>query len=201
MRVLLLCLALIYPSVVFGADPAPAQTKYHGPSCIGEFCLNDAVTKEADLINKYGAGYFQRGKFSFHCYKVPDQGLFVHFHVIKHNDCRIVSQVLVSDRPNCVINNQPQAKMTKKPFESLKTREGIKIGDTYQKVVDVYGTPDIMEKGTGLDVIGLDYKKAMSSMPLGEEVLIYNSPIGTLFQSSFYIRDGKVSAMQLSISE
>jgi hypothetical protein len=173
-------------------------SSYTGPSCVGEFCFNvksmSMLMTEAAFIRKYGSGHREGNQGAAHCYKIPEQNLYVHFQSY-HGEQNQIIGVFVSDEPSC-----PSALPPKVPFKPLVTREGLRIGDTYKKVIALYGEPNIEEKANGIEKIGIDYQTQLRTAPFGETRLRYfsqYSPLG----ANIYLRKGNVSAILVSMSE
>jgi len=165
------------------------------PTCLGEFCFDQKspLISEEDFVKRYGEGYTQGGEFAYHCYEVPEQKLFVHFWPY-HANQREIMEIFVSDVPNCLT-----AKPPKTAFQPLITTEGLKIGDTYEKVVSLYGKPDVTRKANGLEKIGLDVDKAKKSAPFGNKFLSYWPDKNALLHADIYFRNGKVAAILISV--
>ena len=188
-----LLMSLIFQSQC--SKPNQITKNYNGPKCIANFCLGEKVQLEKELVKKYGAGYKLEGKFPLHCYEAPKQKLFITFWIY-HGLPREIIKIFVSDKPSCNTSYSPNT-----PFEKLITTEGISLGDVQAKVVETYGKPDFIEKATALNMIGFEnHNKLIKEKPFGETILRYVSSENDLLQSSFYIRDGKVSGIEVSVS-
>lgn len=186
----ILVAALVLVSAEVRSEPAATTAE-----CLGGFCFGGKLIEERELVKRHGPGYTEGGKFPFHCYWVPEQKLFVQFRV-HHGLPKEVNSVFVSKVPSC-----PKAYTPTNPFKALLTHEGVRIGDPYQKVIDVYGIPDFRERGTGLNKIGIPYEEARATAPFGEEALIYRKTPDELLGSVFYVHEGQVSAIEISVSE
>lgn len=168
--------------------------KFDGPQCIADFCFNvktiNQLTTEQKLINRYGKGYSEDGKFAFYCYEVPEQKAFVRFRPY-HGEQRAILDVFLSDASSC-----PETRKSNVPFKSLTTREGLKLGDAIEKVISLYGKPDLITKGTAIEKIG----DTTNPSPFGDTVFTYRSRDNSLLQAQLYLRRDKVSAILISVS-
>lgn len=180
------------------SQPGVSQQKaYKGPSCLGEFCLfQTAPPSEEALVEKYGPGT-QIG--DVRCYAVPEQKAYVHFGGEHDLPGKIVT-VFVSRAQNCVTGAQKLATAAN-PFPGFETKEGVRIGDPERKVTETYGRPSAKREGE--DGLGqmVPHSIERQGEPFGENVLVYDSPLGELMQAKFYIHNGKVAAIYISRSE
>lgn len=170
---------------------------YKGPACLGEFCLSEtAPPSEEALIQKYGPGT-QIG--AVRCYAVPEQKAYVHFGGEHDLPGKIVT-VFVSRAQNCVTGLEKLARATS-AFPAFETKEGVRLGDPERKVTETYGRPSAKREGEdGLGQV-VPHSVERQGEPFGENVLIYDSPLGKLMQAKFYIHNGKVAAIYISCSE
>jgi len=170
---------------------------YKGPACLGEFCLiQTALPSEQALIEKYGPGT-QIG--AVRCYAVPEQKAYVHFGGQHDLPGKIVT-VFVSRAQNCVTGSEKLARATR-AFPAFETKEGVRLGDLERKVTEIYGRPSVKREGEdGLGQI-VPHSLERQGEPFGENVLVYDSPLGELMQAKFYIHNGKVAAIYISCSE
>lgn len=171
--------------------------KHKAPLCIGEFCFGKDLRHlltEHDLVKRYGKGHTANGKFSAYCYKVAEQELFVRFRPY-HGENRFIADIFVSDVANC-----PATKLPKVRFNQLTTAEGLRIGDSYEKVLSIYGEPDSVAAASGIEKTGLNYKEALASTPFGDKYLVYWPDKEASLHAHIYIRNGKVSAILISVS-
>lgn len=185
--------ALILAGVA-AAGPAGLKPQVRA-ECLGGICFGKTTVTQKQLIVHYGPGYTEGGRFASHCYVMRDEGLFVTLD-IGHYPGRPVWTVFVSRAPAC-----SKASAPRKPFRPLTTGEGVGIGDTLDKVFAIYGPPDRREEATSIRSIGRSAGEPSSVSPFGNEFLVYFHPTYELLRSEFYIRDGKVSAILISISE
>ena len=170
---------------------------YSGPACLAGFCLaKDPLPSEEELIKSYGEGT-RIGEF--HCYAVPEQKGYIHFG-IEHDRPGEIATVFVSRAPNCV-NDSGRAVNASKPLPALETNEGVRLGDSVEKVIELYGPPSA--KRGGSDGLGslIPYSRDRQGSPFGEMVLVYDGPPNQLIQAKFYLHRNKVVAIFLSCSE
>jgi hypothetical protein len=173
----------------------PSHTEYTGPRCIAGFCFDDAhPILESEFVAHYGKSRTVEGVY---CYRVSEQDLFVRFDVF-HGESKELEEVFVSKIPNC-LRTFSETVRSKLAFKKFITAEGIGLGDSYSKVVATYGPPTHVERGTDLELRGLEHNKVLNSAPFGDKVLIYSGPDNDAAQ--FYFRNGRVSAILISVSE
>jgi hypothetical protein len=174
----------------------PEQRPYRGPLCLAGFCLEKSpLPSEKKLIEQYGPGT-RIGESR--CYAVPEQQAYVHFGV-EHNLPGEIVTVFVSDVPNCMIRvplATPNA-----PFPTFETKEGIRIGDSYEKVVKIYGQPSSTRSGADGLFEMVPYSRERRGTPFGETALVYDGPSDELIQGKIYLRKGRVAAIYISCSE
>ena len=125
--------------------------------------------------------------------------LFARFDALDEEPNEIV-EVFVRNKPNC-LRTFSETVPPKLKFKKFTTQEGISLGDSYSKVLATYGTPTLVEQGTGLDLRGLEYNKALNSAPFGDKVLIYSGSGDEFLTAAFYLRSGGVSAISISANE
>ena len=197
MKTVAVVVAAVHLCVVAAAQSEPQKVVYSGPDCLADFCLfKSPLPSEDALVVKYGPGT-QVGEVR--CYAVPEQKAYVHFSTQRRLPGQIVA-VFVSRAQNC-FQDSGKPVTAKSPFPLLATKEGIRLGDQAQKVVEAYGTPSTKREGAdGLGQI-VPSSRRRQGEPFGEHVLVYDGPPGELMQSKFYIHNGKVSAIYLSCSE
>ena len=172
----------------------PADSPYKGPFCLADFCLDKSpLPSEKKLVARYGPGLRIA---EFRCYAAPEQNAFVHFGA-EHDLSSEIVTILVSDVPNCQSQTNPPA--PKSTFPIFETREGIRLGDSYEKVIKTYGPPTSTRGGTVAmyDMVPVD--RTRKTTPFGESALVYSSD--GLMQGIFYLRKGKVAAIYISCSE
>lgn len=170
--------------------------RYHGPLCIAVFCFNNTAMTDADVLHSYGAGWNPHGAgYPIHCYKAIDQHAFVQ---VTGNDTppNSVVSVFVSADANC-----PNALEPRRPFERLATPEGLTIGTAYDRVVELFGKPDLMRGPDAYDLVDVKPELAKGSHYFGDMVLIYDKGPDDLLNARIFIRNGYVSAFQISVSE
>lgn len=176
--------------------PTPQQG-YAGPRCIAGFCFGGPKRiLEGEIVSRYGKSETSSGVY---CYHVQDQGLFVRFET-DHAAAGEIIEIFVSTKRNCLASFS-ETVPPKARFPRFETAEGVRLGDSEGKVVATYGPPTLVERGTGLELRGLQHEKALKSEPFGKKVLIYSARDDELLTSAFYINDGKVAAILLSANE
>jgi hypothetical protein len=191
-----LAVAVLYSSLVLAQSEKAADQLYKGPLCLASFCLDKSpLPSERDLVFKHGPG-LRIGEFR--CYAVTEQSAFIHFGV-EHNLPGEIVTVLVSDAPNC--NSQIKPPVPKSPFAIFQTKEGIRLGDSREKVLRTYGAPSSIRDGNDAIFKLVPVNRGHKTAPFGETALVYDGPSDELIQGIFYIRSGKVAAIYISRSE
>jgi hypothetical protein len=192
-------LAVFHISIVAGLAQSGQSPNppYRGPSCIAGFCLyKTPLPSEEELVAKFGPGT-KIGEIR--CYGVPQQHAYVHFGGEHHAPGQIVT-IFVSHERNCFPSSEKLA-TSKVPFPALQTKEGIRLGDPYAKLISVYGPPSSKREGPdGLGQI-VPHSREREDSPFGETVLVYDGPPDELIQAKFYLHRGKIYAMYISCSE
>ena len=192
-------LAVFHISIAAGLRQSgqSENTVYRGPSCIAGFCLyKTALPSEEELVAKYGPGSKMD---ETRCYGVPQQHAYIHFGGDHRNPGKIVT-IFVSHDRNCFPGSEKLA-TPKTPFPTLETKEGIRLGDPYAKLISLYGPPSSKREGPdGLGQI-VPHPREREDSPFGETVLVYDGPPDELIQAKFYLHRGKIYAMYISCSE
>ncbi len=181
---------------VLGDPGDPPRSGYSGPRCIAGFCLDGKKSLLAiELASRYG----RLATGGVYCYRVPEQNVYVRFDATHGEPAEIV-EIFVSAKQNCLASFS-ETILPKARFPSFETAEGVRLGDAEEKVLSVYGPPTLVERGTGLELRGLEYEKALKSEPFGSRVLLYSAKGEELQSSAFYIDHGKVAAISLSAND
>ncbi len=179
--------------------------KFKGIYSIGEFNFIERSLQECYLIDKHGMGAYEhiwtkrsnqikcmdeRGYCNhpiFYFYKT-EENIFVKFFIIK-NDCLLVS-ILVSTIPL-----RKKYVLPKKEFKNFITLEGLKLGDNYNKVISIYGKPDIIKKKHFSD------NKELND--IADTALAYlnlTNSYNSLLSSTIYLKNNIVIAIFVSVS-
>lgn len=167
------------------------------PTCIAQYCFDKQAPKEIDLIKSYGTGVNKTdGETSWHCYEIPEKKSFMKFTV--HNDISpFIVGVVISYKPIC-----EEAARPIKSFDSLKTKEGVAVGDKYEKVLRIYGNPQYVRAGKELVALSRDYFFSSLNVADSDVAIAYGpNAIDDLLVTWFYFRKGKLAAISMSISE
>ncbi len=191
-----LLIAVLCTVAALGQTDKSPPSAYRGPKCLANFCFRDShLPSEKALVNRYGPG-LKIGESR--CYAVPDQNLYVHFDVEHDLQGEIVT-VLVSDVPNCA--NPSKTPSPKAPFPKFETREGLKLGDAYNRVIETYGPPTSVREGKNAAWFVPGPAGEERSAQFKGRALVYDGPSDELIQGIFYIRDGRIAAFYISCSE
>ena len=196
-------LAFSLACILFGSSFAygeilPAKEKWNKwPTCIAQFCFDQQAPRESVLTQIYGSGELNNeNEESFHCYEALSQKLFLKFTI--HNDIPpFIASILVSDKPVCAKARQPI-----KPFEQIKTLEGLMVGDKYEKAIQLYGSPQYVRIGEELDEL-IRYEFFASSKEMGFDKAVAYVPNKTddLLVTWLFLHNNKIVAILMSISE
>lgn len=196
-------LTLLISLVAFQASSQQQQLKrtpYTGPSCLAEFCFNGSgytsLPSERKIVAKYGPGT-RIG--DTRCYSVSERHAFIHFDVEQPELSGRFVTVVLSDVPNCLVHTKLEEPTV--PFPPLRTEHGIGLGDSYEKIVHTYGKPTAVEDGSWGNRDIVPHQRFRKGMPFGQKALIYNGPSDSLIQGIFYLRDGKVAGIYISVAE
>jgi hypothetical protein len=172
------------------AQSAKPGFKYHGPSCLGEFCFNKTLVAEDKFATRYGETrtLSQRDLLAngVYCYRVPQQNLFARFDATLEKPGLIVG-VFVTRLPTCT-RQVSETRLPKQAFAEFVTKEGVQLGDSEAKVVSLYGRPDSIANAAGPS-------EKLYKREFGERVLRYTGAEGDLLFSEFYVQQGRVSAI------
>jgi hypothetical protein len=167
--------------------------------CLGQFCLHNTsprILKTSDLISRYGSGHKIDGKFPIYCFKSTASGTesvtYVRFSAghAQHDD---VVEMFVSDAPNCPAVERPATS-----FGDLRTERGLKLGDSYENVMSLYGKPDATRPANGIEQLGLPYEEQVRTIPFGDTMLIYWPDKNQSLHINIYMRERKVAGMLIS---
>lgn len=188
---------LLGSSFAYGENLPVKEQGNKWPTCIAQFCFDQQAPQESVLTQIHGSGVFiNDGEESVHCYETLNQKLFLKFTI--HNDAPpFISSILVSNRPVCAKAKQPT-----KPFEQLKTLEGLMIGDKYEKAVQLYGTPQYVRVGNGLDTLIRDVFFASRQEMRFDKAIAYGpNKTDDLLVTWLFLDNNKIVAISMSISE
>lgn len=167
------------------------------PTCIAQFCFDRQAPRESVLTQIYGSGVFKNeGEESFHCYAALSQKLFLKFTI--HNDTpAFIASILVSDKPVCAKARQPI-----KPFEQIKTLEGLMVGDKYEKAIQLYGSPQYIRIGKELnELIRDEFFASSQEMDFDKAVAYGPNKTDDLLVTWLFLHKNKIVAILMSISE
>lgn len=190
-----LLVAILCTAAAQGQTDKTPPSAYSGPKCLANFCFRAShLPSERALVNRYGPG-LKVGESR--CYAIPEQNSYVHFDVEHDLQGEIVT-AFVSDVPNCV--NPAKTPSPKRPFPKFETREGVKLGDPYKRVIQIYGPPTSIREGKDAGWFAPGQRGTERSQFKGR-ALVYDGPDDELIQGIFYIRDGRIAAIYISCSE
>lgn len=188
------CSEIAFGKILF-AEQQHITYRYRGAVCIASLCVTSDLPAETLLVSKHGPGWVSKDWGGVrHCYVVQEGKAFLQVEIEEEESNRILL-VLVSRDPSC-----PESVIPKGAFGNLTTPEGIGLGSSVEKLIALYGKPDIQRKADSGLRLKRD-KESFESTYFGDEVLIYGSPDDKLLYSGFYVRNSKVSAFLVSFSE
>ena len=197
MKILLsfFCYFLLFSSCAAKAG-AMKEEKHLWPSCIAGFCFDQQAQKESVLTDAYGLGYFERQEEkSVHCYRIDDQN-FLTFTIYNDNP-PFVQTISLTNISLCKNSKKPV-----KSFKNIGTLEGVALGDSYKKIIKIYGEPQYIKEASDLDVLIRDtFPLSKLSMSFDKAVAYGPNKENDLLVTWFFLRNGIVSAMVMSISE
>lgn len=114
---------------------------------IGPFDLDSSSISESNIISQYGQGYVQEKKYGNEViekkrvYYVLSDRIWIEIgfsHVLDENLERYVEEILITKQKLCNETYKPT-----KPFGPLVTSKGVRIGDSFDKVIKTYGAPSV----------------------------------------------------------
>ena len=172
------------------------QNNRKWPTCIGEICFMKKLPDSSFFVKKYGRGECEMDlEETLHCYNDSEAKLFVK--IWSDNDSpSSIFGILISNMPNCKKAGKPF-----KPFEKLKTAEGLVVGDSYKKVIELYGMPLFIKKGTELKDLQAEYLNKLYKKMEFDVALGYGPGGDELLFSWIFIKRGKVKAILVGVFE
>lgn len=194
---LVIFLNIILPAVSFCWAAQKIET------IIGPLDLGSSSISESNIISQYGQGFVQEKKYGNkvlekkRVYYIPSDRIWIEIrfsHVLDENLERYVEEILITKQKLCDETYKPTT-----PFGPLVTSKGVRIGDSINKVIKIYGAPSVsIEIGKDKTFSALDedlkFKKGrvLRYLPDDPDKLIF---------SEFYFSGGKLHSMLISISE
>jgi hypothetical protein len=179
-------IAIVVTSVLlFGClTSQPFLNEDVGPYCFAEFCFDvDSIIDlhdEAYVIKKYGSVGVAMGKITSYCYY--DEADSLYFKLTPyHGENRPIVQLLVAEDEICLNSLRP-----KNYFYPAETKGGLKIGDSVEKLVRLYGSPVVVKDNHGDD----PWDKIYRYTPPGDELLF----------TDVYIENENVIGLLISVS-
>ena len=189
-------IGILCGATAFSQGDKQEERAYKGPLCLANFCFERfPLASEKELIARYGAG-LKIGEAR--CYASSSQRAYVQFRVEQELPGKVVV-ILVSDVENCL--GKTKAPPPRTSFPVFSTREGVRLGDTYRKVLRTYGKPTSVRDGTDATFKLIPLRPEHKISPFGEQALVYDGPSDDLIQAIFYVRKEKIAAIYISCSE
>ncbi len=191
-----------FPSMAGAADKAER--------CMAGICLEQPITQKM-LVAKYGPGRKRlepglQPDTVARCYYDKKQDLYVEFNFDMHVETIYnsdLSQIMVSRAPMCSKRYAP-----KRPFPKLVTDSGLTVGSSEAEVEAALGKPfrtaDVaeMERTNYATFPQEDLMRDYLSSAYGTTARIYGlDPKVDPLENEFFISDGKVKSVLLSVAE
>lgn len=168
-----------------------AEVAQHEPRCLAGVCVEAPFLTEEALVRLHGQG-FAPPDSDLRCYAVSEEGPFVRFTLSEEMQNDVLA-VLISRDPNC-----PQSTVPKRPFRTLTTAEGLGIGDSRQKALDLYGPPDRSGPLSRADKLELAVTAAVSSTAEEETITYFGPSEEGMPRTTMLFRDGRLMAILMS---
>jgi hypothetical protein len=156
------------------------------PACIADLCFDGELLTEKELVDRYGPGFAEEGKFPYHCYEVSSDGPYIRFRIY-HGEPKNVLDAFLSEALSC-----PGASRPTLPLPDLRTRQGLRLGDPRSKVVKLYGEPEREGAANALEMLGA------SREPPGDTAMQYFADSPETLHATVFLRAGRVSALLIS---
>lgn len=124
----------------YGTGGLPCQEiTYHilrGAYCLGPICLDRDIWADAEpFFYTHGKGFAREDKFPAYWYVTKDG---IHVNISRyHGENKPIESIVVSKYPYYT----EKFGLPEQPFGDLDTECGIRLGDSYEKVIDTYGPP------------------------------------------------------------
>lgn len=181
--------------------PILAKAEQLPDLCVAKICLGVEQVNEKSLVKNYGEGKRQLGMGNDpsvvrRCFYDKTQNLWLEFTFDKHSIVAELSDIFVSSQSLCEKTFVP-----KKSFPKIVLKNGLVIGSLDRDVIKVKGKPNRVDENEKSNSSKLLEKTYFSSI-YGETVLVYDySERDENEMNYFYISNGKIKTIWLSISE
>lgn len=171
---------------------------------LGPFRVYHSLS-ESKLITKYGRGYEHVVKDSKnevimekeHLYYIPEQEIWLQIgmtHVLDQYLERHIDSLLLTRKPLC-----DKIFTAKNSLGTLSTSQGIKIGDTIERVIEIYGEPrEVIQVGRTNRFSALVYKLKLNR---GTILRYDNNKNDELLFAEYYFEDNKLHSILISAEE
>jgi len=173
---------------------------------VGGFCFENTLPDEAGLVRICGPGFvggILKGEDRYlqksHCYYAPEQEVWVEFTADYHDQTdpiKEIVEVFVTREPLCDKSYVPR-----KRFEKFATPKGIQIGSLENDVIRAYGDPTRIDDSIERERRDPRYKSTQLASKYGSRVFVYLAGEDSLLRAHFYIKDGRVHSILVSVSE
>lgn len=108
-----------------------------------------------------------------------------------------IDGIVLSDKPFCKKSEVPVSS-----FEITGTSEGLDIGDTYEKVVQLYGEPNYVKIGKELSMlIRIELPSSVSNIDCDKALAYGENKADSLFTTWIFLSKNRVSTILMTISE
>jgi hypothetical protein len=189
--------------IIFICAPRLIWAMKNIESRIGPFNFFNSPMSETMLVSSFGNGYIKVEKVEgvmlcrHHIYYVPQENLWVDVqlsHVLDKNLERFVEAVLVTKKRLCNEKFKPG-----NSFGPLTTGQGVKLGDSLEKTISIYGKPSVL-----IDIGESSLSSILQDQlnPKKGKILRYLSDQeDQLLFSEFYFDENGLNSVLISASE
>jgi hypothetical protein len=196
MRVLILSLGII-SALGFTNRAISSASGLETRSCIADLCIYPNELPIKTVIREYGGNENARQV----CYQIQENGLCLVVTATDHPDymTEFVESLEIKKDCNCEVTIEPR-----KSFPTVLTSEGLGIGDSYRKVIQLYGVPRWIRAKNASEAkkFGLSSKVVQIELLHGHDFVFGYVPDDDSLNALFVYLDGDiVVAIEASVSE
>lgn len=178
-----------------GSQTASAQKKNSWPTCLGSICYGDDLPDAKQAVKTFG-GSLHRGAKDDEVLCLRDGNTFLKL-VIRFDIPAYLSSVYLSKEKICSTSISSKVSLS-----SMKTKEGLRVGQSFEDALSTYGLPNFVEyedKNVKWDQ-SLTQKQKDS---IKENCTLVYGPTtaDTLYEASIHINAGQIVGIELSNSE
>lgn len=194
MRIALFAVALSVSACAFAGDQK-AVAVHSWPSCLGMICYGDELPDAKHVVATFG-GVLHRTDQDEQSFCYSDGKRFLKLTV--HNEIpAYISSAQLSNQRICSGGTH-----SKIPLRSLKTREGLVLGQSFDQVLATYGPPNVIQYDDRTVQWDAELLSAQLDAIKDDSILQYGpTSADTLFEASIHIRAGRIVGIELSNAE